>query len=297
MKACPGILHGLLVMVGLTMAGLLGGCAERRDTADYVQLTQTLRAEGFLRTEYAPADAEFSADDLARAFEEIVFRYEFHFRDGVLVEAPIAKPLKRWQGPVRYRLTGDGVTAADRQTVTELFAVVRPLTGLDFRESDEADLLISIASKAGRAAVSEELSRLGRPGYRERYEIWRATPAWRCGATLSSGTDMPNRLVFAHVFLAAELSALMRKGCLHEEIVQSLGLTNDSATARPSIFNDDNEFVLLTEHDALLLQALYDSRLVPGMDTAAAVPLVRRILTELLRDRMLERVGATAPHA
>ena len=45
-----------------------------------------------------------------------------------------------------------------------------------------------------------------------------------------------------------------------------MGLPNDSPEARPSLFNDDLEFALLTEHDAILLRMLYDPRLRPGHD-------------------------------
>jgi len=61
-----------------------------------------------------------------------------------------------------------------------------------------------------------------------------------------------------------------------------MGLSNDSPDARPSIFNDDEEFALLTRHDELLLQILYDRRLRPGMTEAEAAPIVRRIAGELL---------------
>ncbi len=57
---------------------------------------------------------------------------------------------------------------------------------------------------------------------------------------------------------------------------------SDSPTARPSIFNDDEEFALLTRHDELLLRILYDRRLQPGMTKAQAVPIVRQIAAELL---------------
>ena len=44
-----------------------------------------------------------------------------------------------------------------------------------------------------------------------------------------------------------------------------MGLANDSPDARPSVFNDDEEFAFLTRHDELLLKMLYDPRLRPGM--------------------------------
>ena len=43
--------------------------------------------------------------------------------------------------------------------------------------------------------------------------------------------------------------------------------------ARPSIFNDDEEFALLTTQDELMLKMLYDPRLQPGMDAAQAAPI------------------------
>ena len=82
--------------------------------------------------------------------------------------------------------------------------------------------------------------------------------------------------------IRAELPPLLRTSCIHEELAQGMGLANDSPGARPSIFNDDEEFALLTRHDELLLRILYDPRLRPGMSEAEAAPIVRRIATELL---------------
>ena len=70
--------------------------------------------------------------------------------------------------------------------------------------------------------------------------------------------------------------------CLHEEIAQGLGLVNDSPKARPSIFNDNEEFALLTPQDEMMLRILYDRRLHPGMSMAEARPIVETIAAELL---------------
>jgi len=64
-------------------------------------------------------------------------------------------------------------------------------------------------------------------------------------------------------------------------MAQSLGLSNDSKVARPSIFNDDEEFALLTKHDEILLKILYDRRLKPGMNNIEARPIVTKIAQEL----------------
>ena len=61
-----------------------------------------------------------------------------------------------------------------------------------------------------------------------------------------------------------------------------MGLPNDDETVRPSLFNDDEEFALMTLHDELLLRILYDDRLEPGMSPEESMPIVRQIARELL---------------
>ena len=243
--------------------------------------------QGALRTEVAPADAPFTAEDLARNFEQIVFRYEFRFDDaGRKIDEPLAKPLKRWKGVIRYRLVGDAATAEDARTIADLLQRIAPLTGLRFVEVPGGeDMLISIASPEGQDRVAALLEARGRSAHRKRYETWRRDRHWVCGATLSSSRDDRDRLVEAHIFLRSDTTGVARQACLHEEIVQALGLTNDSSSARPSIFNDDQEFALMTLHDELLLRALYDPALRPGMNAAEAMPKARALFADYLAAR------------
>jgi hypothetical protein len=88
----------------------------------------------------------------------------------------------------------------------------------------------------------------------------------------------------AVALIRGEHPDLMRLACIHEELAQGLGLANDSPRARPSIFNDDEEFGLLTTHDELLLKMLYDDRLQTGMTAAVAAPIARVIATELMNN-------------
>ena len=86
----------------------------------------------------------------------------------------------------------------------------------------------------------------------------------------------------AVALIRGEHPDLLRLACIHEEIAQGLGLPNDSPQARPSIFNDDDEFGLLTGHDENLLRILYDPRLRAGMTAADAAPIARQIAEELV---------------
>ncbi len=89
-------------------------------------------------------------------------------------------------------------------------------------------------------------------------------------------------LGWKHTFHILSLPDLFRLSCIHEEIAQGLGLANDSPLARPSIFNDDEEFGLLTQHDERLLAMLFDARLRPGMTAEEAEPVLTQIASELM---------------
>ena len=75
-----------------------------------------------------------------------------------------------------------------------------------------------------------------------------------CMAMTSMSSEPNSAISSAMVIIRSELPEIMRRACFHEEIAQSLGLTNDSHVARPSIFNDDDEFATLTKFDEILLQ-------------------------------------------
>src|SRR6056297_2675042 len=95
-----------------------------------------------------------------------------------------------------------------------------------------------------------------------------------------SGKNDPHIYTQAIAWIRAEHPDLMRSSCVHEELAQGLGLADDSPAARPSIFNDDDEFALLTTHDEELLRLLYSPDLKPGMTPDEARPIIRRLLDE-----------------
>ena len=274
--------RGACCVVSTCLILSLAACAGNVSPEAYSRLTESLLSKGHLRVDTAPADAPYDAARLAKNFHDVTFSYEFHFDGDRIVKQRLEKPLKRWSGEIRYRLAGDSVTAEDAREVAMLTGRIGELTGLKFtRTNDKHDMLISIASPRGRADISRQLAEWNMPEYRQRYDVWRKTPGWLCGVTLSASNADPGQLVYAHIFIGSEMTGLLRKSCLHEEIAQSLGLTNDSDRARPSIFNDDQEFAVVTEHDEMLLRLLYDPRLRTGMSAQEAMPIAREILDDL----------------
>ena len=102
-----------------------------------------------------------------------------------------------------------------------------------------------------------------------------------CAVAAYAAGPSSNTYTAAVAVIRTENPDLLRLSCIHEELAQGMGLANDSPAARPSIFNDDDEFALLTRHDEQLLTMLYDPRLTPGMTANEARPIVREIALEM----------------
>ncbi|MEO0764211.1 MAG: DUF2927 domain-containing protein, partial [Pseudomonadota bacterium] len=88
----------------------------------------------------------------------------------------------------------------------------------------------------------------------------------------------PDEITFALALIRAGLPPRLGRACVEEELAQAMGLPNDHPHVRPSVFNDDQEFALLTHHDEALLEILYDDRLHVGMTEAEAMELVPEII-------------------
>ncbi len=254
--------------------------------AYYAQVQQTLLAQGMLRTD---GGSEFSVTDrmLAENFMRIALFDEYRRGQGGFVREETASSLRRWAGPVRVGIRfGASVPldrqATDRARIASFVARLARVTGHPMTVDDRApNFYVHIVSEDEREALGPTI---------------RATLPGLSPADVAGITGMP-RSTYCLVYALAEGNSgaysrafavirsehpdLLRLSCLHEELTQGLGLPNDSPRARPSIFNDDEEFALLTDQDELLLRILYSPELRPGMSPAEARPIVQRLAEEL----------------
>jgi hypothetical protein len=248
------------------------------------QVEQAQLGQGLLRQDGGGADTPFTADILARNFEQIALFDEY---DGNFIGRGGASPLRRWTGPVRMKVVfGDGVPPSQRKSdqddVNRFSRRLARATGHPISSIGDPNFLVVIASEDDRAdALSEVVRRLPgiTPGSLRALRNMRRDTY--CAVAAYAGGPNPNVYTAAVAVIRAENPDLLRLSCLHEELAQGLGLANDSPAARPSIFNDDDEFALLTRHDELLLQMLYDERLRPGMKAQEVRPIARIIAREL----------------
>lgn len=256
--------------------------------AYYAQVQQALLSQGLLRTDGGGVDTPVTDRMLANNFLRIAMYEEYDRALGGTVASTAPMRLTRWQGPVRVGLRfGASVPADKRATdtarIASYLARLSGLTGLPIRLADgNPNFIIHIASVDERRALGPALlAALPQLSAAQASGVTNLDRSTYCLVWTQSDTAS-NQFERAFVFIPSEHPDLMRLACIHEEIAQGLGLPNDSPQARPTIFNDDEEFALLTSQDELMLRILYNPQLRPGMTEAQARPIVETLATRLL---------------
>lgn len=264
----------------LAAAFLLGACDRTRET--YRHYSDMLMTGGKLRTERTPLDASFSNSNLAENFERIALNREYRRENNELIEETTPTRLSRWEQPIRYRVVGEAVTGADRGEYRSFAQKLADLTGLEIVQEDEdPNLTILILGLEERHVFVRQLQE---NGLAERMPLvieWADDISYPCVGQVGYEDSETGLITGAMIVIKGELEGVLRSSCIHEELTQTLGLMNDDPNVRPSIFNDDQEFALLTEHDEILLRILYDRRLRPGMQADEARPLLAEIIAEI----------------
>lgn len=249
--------------------------------AFYARVEQGHRTRGLLRIDGGGPDVPFDADRLARTFETVAFSREFSTVDTQLVRQETASKLHRWVDPVRLEpIFGASVPTTQRAddiaAIQRFGARLQRVTGHPVSMvTRNGNFRVLILSEEERQISGPLLLRL-LPGIREQ-EISIIQNLGRESYCVVVAADPENNgvLTKAIAIIRAELPPLLRLSCVHEELAQGMGLANDSPAARPSIFNDDDEFGRLTTMDEAMLGMLYDPRLQPGISATEARPIVR----------------------
>lgn len=256
--------------------------------AYYAQVQATFLARGLMRTDAGRVDAPFNARMLAENFVRIALFDEFVSTPSGYVQRETESILRRWVAPVRVGLRfGDSVPperrATERARVASYLARLSQITGHPIRLADASpNFFLFILDEDERRAIGPQIS-AAMPGFAAaEVAAFTGMPvSTYCQVSVQSDRES-GVYVRALAVIRAEHPDLLHLSCLHEEISQGLGLPNDSPRARPSIFNDDQEFALLTPHDEMLLRILYNPALRPGMTAREARPIVESLATALL---------------
>ena len=214
----------------------------------------------------APAQDRLSNSQVVANLLEVVFGSEFIGEDSSVV--------RKWSGPMRLAIYARDAELY-RSLVLPHLDHLRRVTGLDIRLVDGSEpgqnAYVFVFGREQFYAYADQ--HLG-PGKNPRTNRFLAC----FGYFHANGRkDIDEITAVIPSFISDEEI----RACVVEEVTQAIGLPNDSDSANPSIFNDDDMYQDLTWQDDLFLRVLYDPRVRSGMTRAEFEPLARQILEEL----------------
>ena len=253
------------------------------------QFEQSQLSRGLMRTDGGGPDTPFDMHDILRHFQDIAFYDEY---DATLGFSRIsqASHLEKWTTPVRFNpVFGKSVdrnrVKLAKATVAKYVKKLSRITGhpmlvsarkpnfdvlfMGHDDRDQMDAFLASRGPQIGALAKQVLAMMPEDVH--------------CMVMAFSNAEIRHGYTHAIAIIRAEHPPLMQRACIEEELAQGLGLANDSPYARPSIFNDDDEFATLTTMDAVMLQILYNPRLLPGMTLDQARPYLYEI-SELLNE-------------
>ncbi len=265
--------------------------ARSRALATYYNRVQAdLLVQGLLRRDGGGPDTPFTDTALIRNFETIALKDEYVRGEGLRRASGELGRIKRWHKPVRVVAEfGASVPTDQREIDTSLLsgyvARLARVTGHSIAMSSERDANFHVLfmGQDDQAQIKPRIQELVPNVNPAALQIFDSLPrAIHCLVIAFSEEPGGYNYGTAIALVRAEHPDLLRQSCIHEEVAQGLGLANDSPRARPSIFNDDDEFALLTTHDELLLKILYNPRIRAGMSADDVRPIVTELARALL---------------
>lgn len=188
-------------------------------------------------------------EDLTRHFAELVFFSE---------AGPLDLYIQKWSQNVYYKIESN--LALD-QRLSDLTERLQNITGISFQKVRSDDDRVNVAFLSLPGTGLED----------------------HChGQMFFSEAD--DSIIAVNIFIGRRIPETELPECLEEETSQLLGPINDVTTIEDTLWRplDKKTYHSLTWSDAVILRALYDERIKPGMHRDKALPLVRVIIGEIL---------------
>ena len=253
----------------------------------YDHLATGLIAQGLLRTDTGSNSPRATPKALTELFNSLAFYDEYEPSSGFQPAQATPTALSKWQRPVKINLhfgpsLSPEARVKDTQFLSDYATQLSDITRHPIELTTElGNFHVVVVDEVHRMNMVQNLRKkdvLVPPNIQQ--VIQRMPADIHCMVLTFSARHSPHIHEQALAMIRAEHPPALKKACFHEEIAQGLGLHNDNPAAHPSIFNDDDEFALLTEQDALLLRILYDPRLPAGIELHEAQPILKQLIME-----------------
>jgi len=287
----------VILLAGFCLANCAGPLGQHKvydseaASRSYERIAHFLQQNGHLKTVVEPARSQITATQLARNFEMIAFYSEYSLDKGRYVANRDNLRLQRWEVPLRATLVFGqsvpiGKQGALRARVARYLERLQAITGHSIQlANQDPNVLIMILSTEEVHQARRLIRRFSKripPNIAQ--SIATSPPTILCSAYTIAPSEAVPSLAAGVVLIRSEHKGIMLEACIHEELAQALGLPNDRDSVAPSIFNDNEEYALLTGHDENLLRILYDPRLQVGMTRTEARPIIHAIAREIMAE-------------
>ncbi|MBE9554855.1 MAG: DUF2927 domain-containing protein [Proteobacteria bacterium] len=202
-------------------------------------------------------------DRLVAAFGETMFNAgaTAHGQGGLLSQSG---NLAKWESPVTVAVV-EGDTPENVAATMEILSELAGLSGLELewaeRGADGIKLEIHFSDKREFVINGNQLT--------------------TCYARTGDAPD--GRLSSAGIYIGVTGEGEWRTSCLTHELLHALGWRGHTHRIRSAISYAHGESEL-TKWDRLMMRALYDPRLPPGISKADAIPIVRAIFHEIIEE-------------
>lgn len=210
----------------------------------------------------------FSDGEIVEGFLKTAFGAEYHLAGRV-------DRIRKFDGPVRVYAESD---RADRRT--QLARVVSDIA----TRVQHLDIAMTDTSEAANVRV--KLVR-DRDLYRTLTSFYGAEKAREIRTSLDpqclSGFRKNDNFEIEHsdVILTVDNGDFVFLDCAYEELLQSLGPINDTASVPWTMFNDNVSMGYFDVYDQYILNLLYDPRIKPGMTVAEAKAVLPAVLADV----------------
>ena len=198
-------------------------------------------------------------------FEEIVFGRDF---------GDDRETIKKWGPSINVVVTRDFPNQL-RRDLLDILSEARRITGIDIRlarESGQGTITVHYAPHAQFVPIVR------------RFNPSRSTSLdWlRSASCFFSGILHNSEFKRSVIGLGNDLGANGTRSCIFEEVYQGLGPGKNSNALPPSISTIWDTQTELSLNDKIILRALYDQRITPGMPRAQAMGIAREVIARLV---------------
>ncbi|HEX7923531.1 MAG TPA: DUF2927 domain-containing protein [Bradyrhizobium sp.] len=210
----------------------------------------------------------FTDAEIVEGFLKTAFGAEYHLAGRV-------DRIRKYDKPVR--VFADGNRADRKVQLAKVIADIRAkVQHLDIAMTDDNDT----ANVVVKLVRDRELYRTIATFYgQERAKEIRTSLDPQCLSGFRKNENY--EIEHSDVILTVDNGDFVFLDCAYEELLQSLGPINDTATVPWTMFNDSVSMGFFDVYDQYLLNLLYDPRIKPGMNVQEVKAALPEVLTDV----------------